>query len=70
MKKSTRALGAWDSGSVIAPVMETLMQAQAGIQYPVFTWKKHLPQRRKMALALVFNFGSDEGMEEGQEITF
>ena len=45
VRKSTRVLFAWDSGSVIAPVTDLLMLTQAGTQYPGYTWKKYLPHR-------------------------
>ena len=32
----------WDSGSAIAPDMDTLMATQDGIQYPVYLLKKSL----------------------------
>ena len=48
VKKSTRELCAWDSGSVIVLVMEPLMRTQDGIQCPGFMWKNYLPHRRKM----------------------
>ena len=47
MRKSTRALCVWDSGSVIVLVMDLLMHQQAGTQCPGYTWKKYHPRRRK-----------------------
>ena len=53
-KKSTRVLFAWDSGSVIVPVMDLLMLSQAGTRYPGSTWKKYLPNRLNNSRATVF----------------
>ena len=54
VRKSTRVLFAWDSGSVIVPVTDLLMLTQAGIQYPGYTWKKYLPHRLNKSRATVF----------------
>ena len=45
VRKSTRVLCAWDSGSVIVLVMDLLMRTQAGTQCPGSTWKKYLLHR-------------------------
>ena len=45
VKKSTRALCAWDSGSVTVLVTDLLTQTQAGTQCPGSTWKKYHPHR-------------------------
>ena len=47
VRKSTRALCVWDSGSVIVLVMDLLMHKRAGTQCPGSTWKKYHPHRRK-----------------------
>ena len=39
---SPKERGLWDSGSVIAPDMDTLMPTQDGIQCPVYLLKKFL----------------------------
>ena len=54
VRKSTRVLFAWDSGSVIAPVTDLLMLTQAGTQYPGYTWKKYLPHRLNNSRTGVF----------------
>ena len=54
VRKSTRVLFAWDSGSAIVPVTDLLMLTQAGTQYPGYTWKKYLPHRLKHSRAKVF----------------
>ena len=54
VRKSTGVLFAWDSGSVIAPVTDLLMLTQAGTQYPVYTWKKYLPDKLNNSRATVF----------------
>ena len=43
---------AWDSGSAIAPDMDTLMATQDGIQYPVYLLKKSLNLKIKMDFRL------------------
>ena len=45
VKKSTRALCAWDSGSVTVLVTDLLTRTQAGTQCPGSTWKKYHPHR-------------------------
>ena len=45
VRKSTKVLYAWDSGSANVPVTDLLMLTQAGTQCPGFTWKKYLPHR-------------------------
>ena len=47
MRKSTKALCVWDSGSVIVLVMDLLTQKQAGTQCPGSTWKKYHPHRHE-----------------------
>ena len=54
VRKSTRVLFAWDSGSVIVLVTDLLMLTQAGTQYPGYTWKKYLPHRLNNSRAKVF----------------
>ena len=54
VRKSTRALFAWDSGSVIVLVTNLLMLAQAGGQYPGYTWKKYLHHRLNNSGAKAF----------------
>ena len=54
MRKSTRVLFAWDSGSVIVLVTDLLMLTQAGTQCPGCTWKKYLPHRLNNSRARVF----------------
>ena len=54
VRKSTRVLFAWDSGSVIVLVTDLLMLTQAGTQYPGYTWKKYLPHRLNNSRATVF----------------
>ena len=54
VRKSTRVLFAWDSGSVIAQVTDLLMLTQAGTQCPGYTWKKYLPHRLNNSKATVF----------------
>ena len=44
---STKERCAWDSGSAIAPHMETLMGTQDGIQYPGSLLKKFLKRKLK-----------------------
>ena len=45
VKKSTRALCVWDSGSVTVLVTDLLTRIQAGTQCPGSTWKKYHPHR-------------------------
>ena len=45
VKKSTRALYAWDSGSVTVLVTDLLTRTQVGTQCPGSTWKKYHPHR-------------------------
>ena len=47
VRKCTRALCAWDSGSVTVLVTDLLMPTQVGIQFPGSTWKKFLLHRLK-----------------------
>ena len=47
MRKSTRALCAWDSGSVNVLVRNQLTLTRAGTQCPGSTWKKYHPHRLK-----------------------
>ena len=54
MRKSTRVLFAWDSGSAIVLVTNLLMLTQAGTQCPGCTWKKYLPHRLNNSRAKVF----------------
>ena len=54
VRKSTRVLFAWDSGSAIVLVTDLLMLTQAGTQYPGYTWKKYLPHRLDNSRATVF----------------
>ena len=54
VRKSTRVLFAWDSGSVIVLVRNLVMLTQAGTQYPGYTWKKYLPHRLNNSRATVF----------------
>ena len=54
VRKSTRALFAWDSGSVIVLVTNLLMLKQAGTQCPGYMWKKYLPHRLNNTRAKVF----------------
>ena len=54
VRKSTRVLFAWDSGSAIVLVSDLLMLTQAGTQYPGYTWKKYLPHRLNNSGATVF----------------
>ena len=54
VRKSTRVLFAWDSGSAIVLVTDLLMLTQAGTQYPGYTWKKYLPHRLNNSRATVF----------------
>ena len=44
---STKERCVWDSGSAIAPGMETLMAEQDGIQCPVYLLKKFLKLKLK-----------------------
>ena len=64
VRKSTRVLFAWDSGSVIVPVSDLLMQRQAGTQYPGYTWKKYLPHRLNNTRAKVFFFTLNDNHEQ------
>ena len=45
VKKSTRALCAWDSGSVTVFISDLLTRTQAGTQCHGSTWKKYHPHR-------------------------
>ena len=54
VRKSTRALCAWDSGSAVVLVSDQLMHTQAGIQCPGSTWKKYLPHRLKIRAVDLF----------------
>ena len=54
VRKSTRALCAWDSGSVIVLVMDLLMRTQAGTRCPGSTWKKYLLHRLKKEQIQIF----------------
>ena len=54
VRKSTRVLFAWDSGSVIVLVSVLLTLTQAGTQYPGYTWKKYLPHKLNNSGAIVF----------------
>ena len=45
VRKSTRVLCAWDSGSANVAVTNLLMLTQAGPECPGSTWKKYLPHR-------------------------
>jgi len=54
VRKSTKVLFAWASGSAIVLVTDLLMLTQAGTQYPVSTWKKYLPHRLNSSRATVF----------------
>ena len=45
VKKSTRVLCAWDSGSVTVLVTDLLTPTQDGIQCPGSMWKKYHPHR-------------------------
>ena len=56
MRKSTRALCVWDSGSVIVLVLDLLMHKRAGTQCPGSTWKKYHPRRRKKTKFSFFVF--------------
>ena len=49
VKKSTRALCAWDSGSVTVLVSDQQTGTQAGTQCPGCTWKKYHPHRLEKA---------------------
>ena len=53
-----QALCVWESGSVIALVLDLLTQQQAGTQCPESTWKKYYPHRlettSRVALVVVF----------------
>ena len=48
-RKSTRALCAWDSGSVTVLVTDLLTPTLVGTQCPGSTWKKYHPHRLKNA---------------------
>ena len=48
VKKSPRALCAWDSGSVTVLVTDLLTRTRAGTQCPGSTWKKYHPHRLKI----------------------
>ena len=54
VRKSTRALFAWASGSVIVLVSDLLMLRQAGTQCPGCTWKKYLPHGLNNSRTIVF----------------
>ena len=54
VRKSTRALCAWDSGSAVVLVCHLLMRAQAGIQCPGSMWKKYLVHRLKIRAVDLF----------------
>ena len=54
VRKSTKALCVWDSGSVIVLVMDLLTQQQAGTQCPGSTWKKYHPHRLKTWISFFF----------------
>ena len=56
MRKSTKALCVWDSGSVIVLVMDRQMHTQAGTQCPGSTWKKYHPHRLKKSKFSFFSF--------------
>ena len=45
VKKSTRALCAWDSGSVTVLVTDLLTRTRVGTQCPGSTWKKYHPHK-------------------------
>ena len=45
VRKSTKVLFAWDSGSAIVLVTDLLMLRQAGTQYPGSMWKNYLRHR-------------------------
>ena len=45
VRKFTRTLCAWDSGSVIVLVTNLVTRTQAGTQCPGSTWKKYLLHR-------------------------
>ena len=45
VRKSTKALCAWDSGSVTVKVTDLLTLTRAGTQCPGSTWKKYHPHR-------------------------
>ena len=45
VKKSTKVLCAWDSGSVTVLVTDLLTPTQAGTQCPASMWKKYNPHR-------------------------
>ena len=50
VKKYTRVLCAWDSGSVTVLVLDLLTRTQAGTQCPGYMWKKcHLHRLKKKA---------------------
>ena len=53
VRKSKRALCAWDSGSAIVLVMDLLMPRPAGIQCPGSTWKKYLLHRLEKSSFLI-----------------
>ena len=56
VKKSTKALCAWDSGSVTVMVTDRLTRTRVGTQCPGSTWKKYHPHRleRKQIIWLCF----------------
>ena len=49
VKKSTRALCAWDSGSVTVLGSDLLTRTRVGIQCPGSMWKKYHPHRLEKA---------------------
>ena len=54
VKKFTRVLCAWDSGSVTVLVTDLLTRGQAGTQCPGSMWKKYHPHRLKKAHSETF----------------
>ena len=61
VKRSTKALCAWDSGSVTVLVTDRLTPPQAGTQCPGSMWKKYHPHRLegKQIIGLCFVGGLD-----------
>ena len=64
VRKSTKVLFAWDSGSAIVLVTDLLMLRQAGTQYPGYTWKKYLPHRLNNSRAKSFCFTLNDNHEQ------
>ena len=53
VKKSTKVLCAWDSGSVTVLITDRLTRPQGGTQCPGSTWKKYRPHRLKKAAWII-----------------